>query len=324
MIKVIQSCIDTVVRKLSARDHTREQMTRQLFSALAELAGRSGYEAAYSGGKAGVHEWLYDMVWLKYDDTPRKSLLEVKLALESEWNNGYEEIIRDFNKILQSRAEIKVFVCNKQAFDVANVLANAIAKYPDGDARKYLIAICDFDNSQTPVSFVQFNGTGRRMTESSPDPALRYLNLIKERLAAVKYLLNFEGYWPNKKKGFDNGKNGFYFVFAGERKQTAVGFIASLKRLIYIGTASETAVLACAQERGVNKFEAVCQAGEIPYFSFAEVLGGDLNVCRNALEFIYKPPINARVQLPTKPADRLSFTLAGRVASCLGERQFTV
>lgn len=52
-------------------------------------------------------EWLYDCCWLDYQDDV---LLEIPMAAECEWG-PIDEIRDDFQKLLVSRAQVRVMIC---------------------------------------------------------------------------------------------------------------------------------------------------------------------------------------------------------------------
>ncbi len=60
-------------------------------------------------------EWLFDMTWLYY--SKNKRLLEVPLALESEWAPG--DINDDFQKLLLARAHHRVMIFDRRTLDEA-------------------------------------------------------------------------------------------------------------------------------------------------------------------------------------------------------------
>ena len=53
-------------------------------------------------------EWLYDLIWYKNQDG---FLSEIPFIMESEWSYGYDCIKYDFEKLLQSDAELKLMIC---------------------------------------------------------------------------------------------------------------------------------------------------------------------------------------------------------------------
>ncbi|GGE55662.1 hypothetical protein GCM10011317_12190 [Niveispirillum cyanobacteriorum] len=73
------------------------------------MGERNGFTVA-APGQGG---WLYDVTWLNYSgDFDARLLREIPLAVESEWNPDVTNLRVDFNKLLFSRANLCLFVCN--------------------------------------------------------------------------------------------------------------------------------------------------------------------------------------------------------------------
>ena len=71
-------------------------------------------------------EWLYDVIWCEYEGDFLKS---VPLAAECEWKNR-GHIKDDFEKLIQSRAAVRVFVFNGgYSENGAEVLANKLCDW---------------------------------------------------------------------------------------------------------------------------------------------------------------------------------------------------
>jgi len=82
-------------------------------------------------------EWLFDVVWLKYKKRP-EILGSVAVAVESELHNE-GDIRDDFQKLLQSRAHLRVMIFQDQELtasvtieDMMNRLKGYISEYEDG------------------------------------------------------------------------------------------------------------------------------------------------------------------------------------------------
>ena len=325
MIEEIKSCLKRYADDMSRHSCHRERQTEELLSRLGQIGIRRGLEVAYTDVKAGRSEWLYDLTFLCREKTPQHFLQRVEMALESEWNDGYDALMADFDKLLQARATVKVMVCRRQTFDVSAVFLRAVAKCPGLEKCTYLFAICDFENATHPVSFVECDERGVRKNAVATAEALRrYLGIVGKETSDVHYNLAFEGFWPNKKSGFIYDRPGLYFVFVGRRKESATGYVAELQRLIYIGTPQETGALAAAGGGGPNVFELSCrQLGEIPYYAFA-AFSGDLETCRMGLLTKFEPEINMFRELIRKPPQRITVNMTGDVADCLGDKTFVI
>ena len=325
MIDQIKRCIERFASDMSLRLYKRELQTFELLSRVGQIGSRMGLEVAYTDSDAGRSEWLYDLTFLRRENVAPHFLQRVELALESEWDDGCDAIMVDFDKLLQARAVVKVMVCRRQSFDIANVFLRAVEKYPGKEPCTYLFAICDFENPSVPVRFVECDERGVRKGATLSETALkRYLALVNEDVFDMRYELAFEGFWPNKKSGFVSFKTGLYFVFIGRRRVDGTGFVAELARLIFIGTAQNTEALASVSNGGRNVFEGLCRGDEIPYYAFATIAGGDLQSCYLALLWHFKPEVNAFKELFRKPAQRISIAMTGDVADCLGVKTFIV
>jgi hypothetical protein len=102
----LNEAANTVWRKCTMTGAT---WTRECFAALEELGRKAGYSTASSASRNG---WLYDLIWwvepLEGENAGR--MTDLVLALESEWKTDLTEIRRDFQKLVQTRALIKVMV----------------------------------------------------------------------------------------------------------------------------------------------------------------------------------------------------------------------
>lgn len=109
----------------------------------------NGIEGLADGIQIHNREWLYDLVIYKEDHRQgglARRLKEVTLALESEWDVEPDEIMDDFQKLLQSTAKYKVFVFNgryeeKEYENSINQFNKSIKEF--GAAGSFLIAFYD-------------------------------------------------------------------------------------------------------------------------------------------------------------------------------------
>jgi hypothetical protein len=88
--------------------------TSLIKSRLRDLARILGFQVSASGCAADDREWLYDMVWF----TRRRDGLfaHQAMVMESEWRNGVKvtqsaEVDSDFEKLVQARADVHVWIC---------------------------------------------------------------------------------------------------------------------------------------------------------------------------------------------------------------------
>lgn len=79
-----------------------------------------------------AREWLYDMIWRKFDED--NDFIGVLLVMEIELSDMKKSgLVYDFNKVLQSDAEYKLFVCQQrtlaESVQVLGSLRAAAEKY---------------------------------------------------------------------------------------------------------------------------------------------------------------------------------------------------
>jgi len=68
-------------------------------------------------------EWLYDLIWREFD--PDNHFIGVKLVMEIELSDMKENgLIYDYNKLLQSDAEYKIFIFQQKTVSNAEMLFN--------------------------------------------------------------------------------------------------------------------------------------------------------------------------------------------------------
>lgn len=321
MISIIKNVIASFAKEMSSATFGQSAQTDRLLLSLKMLGRRAGYVVDYPGESKNT-AWLYDQTWLNFEKTGRKRLLGVELAFECEWDPNRDEVMKDFNKLLQSRAKIKVLVCHDPYGGLAQNLKDAVSLYPGIEPCSYLFAVCDFENNASPVVFIECDEKGLPLDQKNGlQSLLRSLRTLGNDIGVVT--LEFEGFWPNRRNGFEMSKPGLYFVFAGIRKQTATGYVADLKRTIFIGMTADVSNLARGEK---NVFEGFCQSGEIPYFAFAKITTpySSIEECLMALTYKFSPVINSMHTILHKPSKKIAFSMIGDVAGCLGDRTFIV
>jgi len=80
-------------------------------------------------------EWLYDLIWREFDDN--KNFIGVKLAMEIELSDMKERgLIYDFNKIIQSDAEYRVFVFQQKTKNDSELLFEKLQSCSDNYVQK--------------------------------------------------------------------------------------------------------------------------------------------------------------------------------------------
>jgi hypothetical protein len=125
--------------------------------------GSLGIELGYEVGAHGfpgahVGEWLYDVTWTMHKD---EMLRRQILVLESEWKHGVgvahnASVDRDFKKLVQARADIRVWVSTSHNEQLAQShIENCIRQITEysqsraGDA--YLLVIHTWSNQSTSI-----------------------------------------------------------------------------------------------------------------------------------------------------------------------------
>ena len=87
-------------------------------------------------------EWLYDMIWCKAEEKEGAwRMIDVVLALESEWSRYLSEIRYDFQKLIQAKARIKVLISDCISEDDRKSLITDIECFEQGNMDEiYLFA----------------------------------------------------------------------------------------------------------------------------------------------------------------------------------------
>ena len=100
---------------LQNRRSSNKDWTGGIISKLGGLALESGYTVypeLAEGGARKSSEWLYDLIWCEEDKKNGWVFHGIGLALESEWKSDLWDLNYDFQKLVQAKTEVKVFVCN--------------------------------------------------------------------------------------------------------------------------------------------------------------------------------------------------------------------
>ncbi len=124
---------------------------------LADTGHSLGNYKVYATGCSNAEggEWLYDVVWLRYE---KGRAIDSYLVAESEWDSTEREINRDFQKLLIAKADLRVMVCNpmnkRTADETINDFVHQIRTYRKSSyGDRYLFAIWtkEEDNFNTKV-----------------------------------------------------------------------------------------------------------------------------------------------------------------------------
>ena len=112
-------------------DTNNLRRTTQLKAKLAELGHSLGFRVAAGGCQADDGEWLYDMVW--YQNSADGMFAQQSAVLEFEWGTSatlrrVTEVDPDFCKLVQARADIRVWVGIAHTPDLARVHLDSCRK----------------------------------------------------------------------------------------------------------------------------------------------------------------------------------------------------
>lgn len=131
-------------------------------------------------------------------------------------------------------------------------------------------------------------------------------------MPAKSYTLDFKGFRAEGTlKSLENDA-GIYIVFgAVEQEDNTV----SVKRLIYIGQAADfkERLNPVSGHHCYKEWKAALKAGELLYFSRAQLEESELNRVENALIYHLQPPANEKCKT-SFPYDATTITVKGRVA----------
>lgn len=156
----IEDEVDDVLRSVMSDADKRglkdEQWTYSIREALTDLGRRYGYQVCGARPKDEhfEREWLCDLTWKQLRDGSSSEIVELPLAVESEWT--WDEQLWDFQKLLALRAGLRVMIFQAgsatTAEDYFTKLQRAIASY-DGSrpGDRYLFVCWNFGNAERQV-----------------------------------------------------------------------------------------------------------------------------------------------------------------------------
>jgi len=115
---------------------------KRKFSEEGEKLPTNGRLSSRSSGKSSGREWLYDFTLREFDS--RDQLINIPLVAELEFSDSkVNGLIYDFNKLLQSDADYKVFIFQqKQHSDTEHFfecISNSVDAYNHKSSSEYLI-----------------------------------------------------------------------------------------------------------------------------------------------------------------------------------------
>ena len=153
LFEEIKECLTDAATELSSSNHySCQQWTVEILKRLALLGaqnrqGLSCGVAPNSENKIG--EWLYDLVWWEnlIDKDGIERMGDVILVLESEWSRASFDLRYDFQKLIQAKAHLKVFISDKLDDYMESLLradVECFAQKDADEADRYLFAIYDY------------------------------------------------------------------------------------------------------------------------------------------------------------------------------------
>ncbi len=102
---------------------------------------------------ADFGEWLFDMIWLKYDQQQRME--GVYLVAESEWGSK-EDVLDDFQKLLVARATVRVMVYDAHnAGDMTECFREHIGAFHGSADDTYVVIAYDEDPDKWWLTFTE-------------------------------------------------------------------------------------------------------------------------------------------------------------------------
>ncbi|MGK2741716.1 hypothetical protein ACSHT0_12555 [Tepidicaulis sp. LMO-SS28] len=109
-----------------------EDWTRCIKEKLATLGGERDH-VVYANGVTGEHvrgEWIYDLAWVadagkgQAESSPRR----IVLACECKWARSFGDIWDDFDKLLQARADYRIFITHEFGDESAESITDKLVK----------------------------------------------------------------------------------------------------------------------------------------------------------------------------------------------------
>ena len=113
--KMIQTALEAAAADLEKLPYTDDKWTRFIMTLLCKVGQDEKYYVCTSkADQADRSEWLFDLTWIKYDETQP---IKLGLVLECEWGVGREEadkkfdkIEYDFQKLILARADLRCMI----------------------------------------------------------------------------------------------------------------------------------------------------------------------------------------------------------------------
>lgn len=129
--------------------------TNCIFGKLAELCQIWEFKCCCSRVPHTEPEWLFDMLWYKYDASNR--LASIPFILECEWSRNKVDVKYDFEKLLVAKADIKLLITQ---IDFKCDFEEGIKTFPKKDQNEMYLLACWQDGSPSIFNVHQYNGMG--------------------------------------------------------------------------------------------------------------------------------------------------------------------
>lgn len=155
--KEIKTALSEVTKELAGTGARPDPWTKKIMMRICTIGKEHNYYICASSvePKPNHGEWLYDVCWLdwKKKDPPR--LKQVVLAAECEWGND-GDIYDDFEKLVQSRARLRVMIFTKKNEEAVNGMIDDLKACASGFEQRqpgddYLF--CGYDNTKSGFIF---------------------------------------------------------------------------------------------------------------------------------------------------------------------------
>ena len=137
----VQQIEDAIVSALktipiqSPNGASKTERTKAIKIAISELGYKHNYFVCGDPRPGCDGAFLCDLSWYTSTPAPEGNLLEMPLALESEWHASYKQIKYDFEKLLVAKSKFKVMVFQASGRNAANYfkqLEQGIRNYQGG------------------------------------------------------------------------------------------------------------------------------------------------------------------------------------------------
>ena len=112
MIQGVVETLRTGIKPGVTSDWENTEWTTAVLHQLSVIGNNFGFVVKTTGNPEGSDgpEWLYDQTWMYHNSGDRSKYgWSISLVAECEWGN-LDEIQYDFDKLLQSRADVRVMI----------------------------------------------------------------------------------------------------------------------------------------------------------------------------------------------------------------------